>query len=607
MSDYEGPPQLPFRPVRTRRHRAIFTAIGAWVTIGLGNIGLSLAAAMAIGGAVTNLAIGAALIGLQSVFTARPGAMKTQQAQVVLNQSTAPRIRGYGYALLGGTRAFWDSKSGFLYQAVMMHSGEIDAIEYFKIGDTKVTLNGSGDVTTAQFVTTSGGGGIGGGTPTTTYHVRIAQHLGAVSQAANAMLLGAFPGIWTSAHRLRGIAYFVTRFRSPKQDEFQKVFPEGYNTPVRALCRLSRVWDPRTNTTAWSDNAGLCILDYLTHPDGFKKSRDDCDLDSFKAFASLCDQNVPLAAGGTEKRYRLWGVYSLNDEPESILQKMRAACDAELYQNAQGKIAIRGGKWEAPTVTLTERDILAHSMEQGNNAFAAFNELKIMYTSPLHDFQTMEATAWADLADQDERGPIPSDLDLDFVPSPSQARRLAKIHIAKSNPRWKGRIKTNLMGLDALGERGVRAIIPELEIDEAFYVAGFSIATDLTSVEIEVMTFSEAAYQWNAATEEGQNPAIPQDTAPELSFPVPQELSLTAADGVITATVADPNRTDLQLQVQIRSGAGSTWQEMLINDDNLSAVFGPVAGGTYDARARWTGALNAAGDWSFPYAEITIV
>lgn len=573
---------------------AIFTAIGTWAAIGLGNLGLSIGAALAVGGAVTNLAIGAALLGVQMLLAPRP-TLSTPQAQAVLNQSTAPRIRGYGYALLGGTRAFFDSKNGQLYQVVMMHSGEIDYIEHFRVGDIQVTLDGNGDVQDMPFNWSDGS------------LVRIRSHLGSSAQTADAMMTGEWPGVWTSAHRLRGIAYFVVRMGSPQAQDMQLVYPEGYNTPVRALCRLSRVWDPRSDTTSWSDNAALCILDYLTHPDGFKKTRDQIDLNSFALFANVCDQAVPLAAGGSEKRYRLWGVYSLNDEPEDILRKMRAACDAELYQNAEGKIAIRGGQWEAPTVTITERDILGHSMEQGNDRFSAFNELKIMYVSPLHDFQTMEATAWIDLADQEERGPIPSDLDLDFVPSPSQARRLAKIHIAKSNPRWKGRIKTNLVGLNALGERTIAIELPELEIDEAFYVAGFSIASDLTAVEIEVMTISEAAYQWNPATEEGQNPAIPQDTAPDLTFPVPQGLVLLADEfNVITAAIDPPERTDLELQVQIRAGAGSTWQEMIVADDDLSAVFGPVADGTYDVRARWTGALEAAGEWTFPYAAITV-
>ena len=245
MSDFEGgPPQLPFRPVKSRRHRAIFSAIGAWVTIALGNLGLSLTAAIAIGGAVTNLAIGVALLGVNMLVN-RPPAMKTQQAQAVINQSAGARVRGYGYALLGGTRAFFDSKDGYLYQIVMMHSGEIDAIEHYRVGDMTVTLDGNGDVQENPLNWPDGS------------LVRIRGHLGAANQSADSMMLAEWPGIWTAAHRLRGIAYFVARMKSPRAEDMSLVYPEGYNTPVRALCRLSKVWDPRTNTTAWSDNAGL--------------------------------------------------------------------------------------------------------------------------------------------------------------------------------------------------------------------------------------------------------------------------------------------------------------------------------------------------------------
>lgn len=302
-------------PQRATRRKAIFTAITGYIASTLVGIGLS----TALAGVAANVIVGAALLGVSMLLAPRPPVMKTPQAQAVLNQSTAPRVRGYGYALLGGTRAFWDSKDGDLYQVVMMHSGEIDGIEYFKIGDTVATLDGSGNATNDIFTSVTGArGGINGSPGTRNYHINIQSHLGSPDQGADGMMTGAWPGVWTNDHRLRGIAYLVTRFDSPNQENFQKVFPEGYNTPVRALCRLSRVWDPRNNQTYFSDNAALCILDYLTHPDGFKRSRDDCDLDSFRAFANLCDENVPLAAGGTEKRYRLWGVYSLNDEPEDL-------------------------------------------------------------------------------------------------------------------------------------------------------------------------------------------------------------------------------------------------------------------------------------------------
>lgn len=538
-----------------------------------------------------NIVLGAALIGLSVVAggMGRTPTMKTPQAQAVINQSVGPRVRGYGRALLGGTRAFWDSRDGNLYQAVMAHHGEIDHFEGWFIGDRQVTLNSGNGVNEEPFQG----------------FVAITSFPGTPGQGASSVLMNAFPGIWTSEHRLRGIAYFLVRFASPSAEDFQKVYPDGYNTPVRALCRLSRVWDPRNDNTYWSDNSGLCILDYLTHPDGYRLARDDVDLNSFALFANVCDEDVPLARGGTEKRYRLWGVYQFTDEPHAILRKMLNTCDGELCENAEGKIAIRGGKWEAPTVTLNPEGNLGHSMEQGNNRFAAFNELKIFYTSPQHDYQTMEATAWIDAADQAERGPIVSDLDLDFVPSPTQARRLAKIHQAKANPRWKGKLSHNAYGLNALGERTVRAILPDLEIDEAFFVAGIQPSPDLTSVEIDVMSIEQSAYDW-APAEEGQNPAIPQDTAPDLTFPVPENPVLTSPEpGVVFLTVNAPTRDGITLEAQIRAGAGANWQSMETESQTEARVTG-LADGDYQVRARWRGPQNSAGDWFFPLAEITI-
>lgn len=571
------------------RHKAVFSSLVAWTTIALGNLGLSIAAA----GIVANLAIGAALLGISalvsSATSARP-TTSTPQAQATLNQSTGPRIRGYGRAKLGGTRAFWDSSGGTLYQIVMAHSGKIDAFETFYLGDTAVSMDGSGNLTNHPFI------GL----------VRIVGHNGADDQAADDSMLSAWPGIWTSYHRLRGIAYWFASFTSPSAEDYQTVFPDGYNTPIRCVCRLSPVFDPREvgqshsdpATWLWSDNAALCILDYLTHADGYNRSIDDIDLPSFEAFADVCDDAIALAAGGTEARYRISGIYGLTDDPQDVLAKMRAACDAEFYQTAEGKIAIRGGVWDAPTVTIRDTDILGHSMEQGNNRFSAFNELKIIYTSPDHDFQSMEATAWENLVDQAERGVLPSSLNLDLAPSPSQARRLAKIHIAKSNPDWKGTIVANLSALDALGERTIRLVLPELGIDDAFFVAGFSIRPDLTGVEISVMSINEASYSWTTA-EEGASPPIPEDTRPDLTFPVPENLALSELDDVITAEVDDPARPELELQAQIRAGAGSLWQEM--ETTGLTAAYGPVAPTettTYQVRARWLGPLETAGAWS---------
>jgi len=569
---------------------AIFTAIGAWLTATFGAF---------LAGVIANIAVGAALLGVSALLAGgKAPQSSTPQAQATINQAVGPRIRGYGKAKLGGTRAFWDSSGGTLYQIVMAHHGRIDAIERFFVGDKAVLLDASGYCISSPFYS----------------YLRILPQLGTADQTAHAAMLAAWPGIWTSAHRLRGIANWFVAFNSPPADDYQAIFPEGYNTPVRAQCRLSLVYDPRDpaqdpddeETWLWSDNASLCILDYLTHKDGYNKTLDDVDIDSFKAFADICAEAIPLAAGGTEPRYRIWGIYRLDEDPQDVLAKMRAACDAEFYQTASGKVAIRGGKWTAPTVTIRERDILGHVMEQGNNRFSAFNELKILYTSADHDFQTMEATAWSDLADQAERGVLQASLMLDMVPSASQARRLAKIHVAKSNPAWKGTVATNIAGLDVLGERTARLVLPELEIDDAFYVAGLSLRPDLTAVETSVLSISEAAYLWTSA-EEGQSAPLPEDTSPDLTFPVPTGLVLSEPDpGYVQAEVDDPERDDLDLHLQIRAGAGSLWQEMQVSPGALTGIFGPDASGMYQVRARWRGPLGSGGAWTSPLAEITV-
>lgn len=572
---------------------AIFTAIAtAFVTaFALPATVLGISTATLLGGA---LAIGASVALQQLTAQKKLNAGQTSQAQATINQATGARIRGYGRAKLGGTRAFWDSKSGSLLQAVMIHSGRIDGFEEWWIGDKKVTVDNDGRVTTQPFYNPGANA----------YYVRIYGHEGTTNQAASSTIMTRFPTVWTAAHQLKGIAYFVSSFVSPAAEDYQVVFPEGYNTPIRTVARLSQVYDPRTGTTAWNDNAALCILDYLTHPDGFGRNLSDIDLPSFSAFANICDERIALKKGGTEARYRLWGVYSLTEDPQEVLDRMRATCDAELYQTPSGKIAIRGGKWVEPTVTITAADILGHQIEQGNNRFAAFNELKILYTSPQHGYQTMEAASWVNVAAQADQGPLLSDLGLDLVPSHSQALRLAKIHIAKSNPRWRGSITTNLSGLNALGERTIYVQLPELGIDEPFLVTGFSISPDLTGCEIGILSLDASAYAWNPNTEDLDPAPDPQDTRPDLVIPAPENVVLRVIDRaggpVIRATVGPSGRDDLQFAAEFRS-FGGTWEAMIVASGALEAFSGVVTSGvTYEVRTRWITSQGAAGVWSEP-------
>ena len=54
-------------------------------------------------------------------------------------------------------------------------------------------------------------------------------------------------------------------------------------------------------------------------------------------------------------------------------------------------------------------------------------------------------------------------LELNQVPSNSQAQRLAKIYMSKRNPKWSGQVRTNFAGLNAIGQSAVNLSFDELD------------------------------------------------------------------------------------------------------------------------------------------------
>jgi hypothetical protein len=570
---------------------AIASAIGAFAvaSFALPATILGISTSALIGGVVVT----GALYGLQLALTpgrprTRPMQTPAQQYQAVVNQSVGPRMRGYGRLKIGGTRAFFDSKDGVLYQIIMIHSGRIAAFEEVWLGDRQVSLDGFGNVLESPW---SG-------------YVNMVLLPGAADQAAWPALVSAFPGVWTTDHRLRGVACIAAFFSSPPNDRYLEVFPEGYNTPLRVVARLSEVLDTRTGVTAWSENPAMCIRDYLLHPDGYRLAASDLDEASFIAFANVCDQLVLRASGAFERRYRIAGMYNLNDDPKGVLDRLLMACDGEIYETAEGRIALRGGEWTGATFTLTDRDILSHALEQGNDAFASFNQLRIIYLSPQHDYRSQEATAWNDLADQAVRGLLSEDFTVDMCPSPSQARRLAKIHRAKQNPQWRGTISTNLVGLNARSQRIIRIVLPELGIDQDFRITSHGIRGDLSGCEIGVASMEADAYAWSTA-EEGANPPPAQSTSPLGGLPQPtgllpvverRAITAGALATVVVATVNTPARVDLRLEAQIKLASASAWEAMSVAADEYRALSGVLIDGeTYVVRARFrTAAMSSA-------------
>lgn len=570
---------------------AALAGLTTWMTGMLTTAGLSAAAA----GVVSNFVVGTTATVLSNMLLSKKQTAPRMDYKTTVTQSVAPRRRGYGRMKAAGIRAFLRQKDDQVHQVVMFNHGKIHSFERIYHGDIALNLDSLGRATNDILVTDSG-----------RHYVRVETRLGSDESLAYSELITNFPTHWSEAHRLNGIATARVMFKAPNAEDYSNAFPRGVETPTQAIMELSEVYDPRDGAVKYSQNSGLAILDYLSHPDGYRLPLSRINLQSFAAFAGLCDQPTTRPSSRVEPRYWLGGFYELTDNPVSVLQRMMSTCDAEFSIDAEGRVGIQGGRWDEPTVTITDRDIIEFSLSEGNDKFAAFNQLKITYTAPGQDYEPAEAPAWVDAADQGRRGVLEDPFDVDMVQSAVQAQRLAAIYAAKMNPKWQGTIKTTLYGLLARGERTIRLQIDELGINDTFWIESHGISSDLTGCEISLRSLGPEAYAYKPATE--GTPDLPgdddvvRDTAPAG---VEIKVETRAGTKVIVASATERGEADT-LDGQYRVDPSGAWQQMTGVAGTAQTESGPVSTGTvYGVRVRWISPNGAAGNWS-AYQTVTV-
>ena len=116
-------------------------------------------------------------------------------------------------------------------------------------------------------------------------------HHGAASQTADPMLRASIPEAWSTNHKLNGICYIAAAFDYDKKGMYKGV-PQ-----ITVQVKGKKVYDPRSDTTAWSSNAALCFLDYIQNDEyGKGLATADINMTTFETAADKCDalQNQPF-------------------------------------------------------------------------------------------------------------------------------------------------------------------------------------------------------------------------------------------------------------------------------------------------------------------------
>ena len=384
------------------------SAFGAAIGIGAVTSTFALAAI----GLATNLVLGAALRAL----TPKPsvggigGSNRGYQTTAIGTALDHQII--YGKVRVGGARIY-DEATGennkYLHRVVAVAGHEIQSFDEIYINDEIVTLDGSGNVTSPSKYNGK---------------VRIKLHLGSPDQTADTFLVDE-SAHWTTQHRLRGIAYMYVRLAFDAD-----VFPNGI-PEITATISGKKVYDPRTSTTAWSDNPALCLRDYLTSSYGISEDTDNIDDALVIAAANVCDQTNTIA--GTT-RYTCNGAFTTASTPYDMINGILTSMDGSLWY-AQGSWRMKPAYWTAPVLDLNEDDLRSSvSVSTRHSRRNNFNTVKGTFRGEESNWQTTDYPQVTNSAFLDADGGQESvaDVDLPFTDNSIEARRIARISLERN-------------------------------------------------------------------------------------------------------------------------------------------------------------------------------
>ena len=471
-------------------------------TFATGTLGLGTAAAVAF-----------AVVGTLAVTAITSWAMRalapkldtslsdTMSSGILVNarEATAPHDFVYGEIRKGGTITFYETtgtENKFLHMIIAVAGHEVEEIGDIYINDEVVTLDGNGFVS----------GGVYNG------KIRINKHTGAADQLADADLVSETSV--TSDFRGRGIAYLYVRLEYDRE-----VFANGIPL-ITAKVKGKKVYDPRTQTTAYSNNAALCIRDYLVSEYGLEDSQIDDTV--FSAAANVCDEDVDLAATGTQPRYTINGVVRANTNHGEVLNRMVTACAGTLFWGA-GNWKLVAGAYIAPTKVLTLDDLRSGiNITTRNNVRDQFNVVQGTFNDANERYITADYPPIKSATFIAEDGGIeqPLDLELPLTTDFAMAQRLAKLTLFRGREQITLNAEFGLSAFDVeVGE------IISLTIDrygwteKEFEVVGWQLAPNQDAgdlrVKLTLRETSAAAFAWNAEEEAiiSNNTNLPQPSA----------------------------------------------------------------------------------------------
>jgi len=539
---------------------------------------------------------------LVSALAPRPELPRPSQQMSTYVQDVAPMERVYGRLRKGGVVGF---RSGIIdnhrhWTVTLAAHSTKGAVAHF-VDLREVSVDGSGDVQT---------------TPLDGY-VNLREHTGKAGQAVDSVLDAAFSEI-TAAHDFAGHSYVAVRAKRASQEKALKVYGQGRDPDYTQIGEFwDEIYDPRDDSTGYSNNWALCFAHELVSVWGFT-----VDWDRVAIEADVCDEVVTNRDGGTQPRYTFNHNFTYAQEFEQVRAQFMAAANGFMWQRTDGVVDFYAGRWMAPTLTLTADDFESLTMIDGNFGMNPPTDYIAQYREPANDYRE---TPTAPYVVDATGGRVAQLLAIYGIGSHNQALRVLKPLARAERAPIKLRGTLRLAGYEVLGGRewgdvtsGPRQLAhrfvtvqhPILPRTLTAEVSSLEMAADGTHFSIDLAESVEADWAFVAATEEPAPPAY-NNADVAASDPIDDITDLSGAAVTGTGGVAQIKWTwtapdELTPVLRLRR-SGDDWIEVepQVGAEEFVQT-GLIDGETYNAQIRARTAGYEFSDWK-PDTPLSVV
>jgi len=411
-----------------------------------------------------------------------------------------------------------NGENPFFWVVIALAGHECESIDKVFFGDVELTLDGNGFATNSEFVDG-------------TNKLLMVKTFDGTQVTADQQMINEIEN-WTSSHIGKGICYVAVRlqYNASKLSQVRT---------ISALVKGKKVFDPRSSTTAFSNNPALCIRDYLTDTKfGLESTSSEINDPSFITAANICEEQVEFVVAelfgvpviGTFDRYTCDMVVESGTNLIDNLNFLVSTLAGSVTY-VQGEFNVHAGAFTTPVVTIDE------SWLAGNLALVTktprnqlFNAVKGVFVDSQQNYEVTSFTPVTSTEFQTEDGGtrIFQNIQLRGTTNSQRAQRIARLLLRQSRQQISIEIMTNFKALEIAVYDNVNVTLDIFGfVSKVFKVVRWQFNKDGNGISMTLREEDAANYDWDVG--DGVFVALP----PDSSFPSPFDVSPPGAPTLI--------------------------------------------------------------------------